>query len=112
MSGVPTMAAVVGRVGHAGTARPLNWAARGNETKGYLRPSILYHLRTIGGSATARRLEALIGTHVSSINVQLSKMVADGLLASSTPVKVPVFALTALGQAEAATVRRERVEFA
>lgn len=107
MTGAPTMASLPARV-----ASPMNWGVRGSETKGYLRPSILYHLRTIGGPATARRLEALIGTHVSSVNAQLAKMVADGLLTTSTPVKAPVYELTALGLAEAATVRRERVEFA
>lgn len=102
----------VGPVLRAGGVRPKNWSIRGQDTKGYLRPSILYHMRTFCGGATAWRLEALIGTHVSSVNMQLAKMVADGLLTESTPVAVVLYTLTELGRAEAATVPRERVEFA
>lgn len=104
MSAVPAAA--------SGTRRALDWSSASNQTKGYLQPSILYHLRVIDGSASARRLAALIGSHVSGVTLRLRTMVAEGLLAESKPVALVVYTLTELGRAEAQTVRRERVEFA
>lgn len=79
--------------------------------RGFIRPSVLWHVRA-AGACTEHRLQALIGCHMSSLQVSLRPMLDEGLLRQSHPVKATVYSLTERGTAEAAKVEIKEVEFA
>lgn len=85
-------------------------------TKGYLRPSILWHLMEEGNASLAR-LHQLIGSPAVYINRQLAQMCTLGQVMHARPAdavacNVRLYALTPAGIEAARRIESHQVEFA